>query len=196
MVTLYRVQSPGAAIRAAVKRNGLSNAVVFVPEGWHARLTARMRAVSMRPLLAEQIVKQADACAIQTTLDRVEWMARQNPIMSLGLLLDSLRKDVSGQPVGLGNLPSDAVALVPRRQPTAECMNELQDGQSYGASLAEMLPYEEFDRSGHLAGSIIYARDFHGRDLMLLQRMGNRRGFVAHVDRSGDGIQVMLEPMR
>ena len=87
-----------AAILDSVKSSGISNAVVFIPEGWHGRLAARLRALGIRPLLAELIVAQNDACTLQQGLDAVDH-ATTPPAQRVQRFLALVRKDPPATPI-------------------------------------------------------------------------------------------------
>lgn len=191
---LYRMRATAPTILAAVKQANLSNAVVFIPEGWHARLAARLRALAVRPLSAEQLVKNADACTLQRALDAAGRIASPSKGHRLQVVFDAVRGDgvvnlIAGLP------PSDQIALVPGRALSAECNTEIAQLRSLGVSIAEMLPYQGLDSSGAVGGSVVYARDFGARNELLRERFGNRDWYVARVAAADGGLTVTLEAL-
>jgi hypothetical protein len=73
-----RAREHPAAMRLidrAVTEKGLGNALVFVADGWRARLIARLSALGVRPYAAQEIVEHYDACLIQQVVDSAEHIA-------------------------------------------------------------------------------------------------------------------------
>ncbi|MDB4916726.1 MAG: hypothetical protein JWM95_4370 [Gemmatimonadetes bacterium] len=192
LAALYKSRAVAPAIRDAVAKAKLTHAVVFIPEGWHARLAARLRALTFRPLIAEEIVKQSDACFLEQTLNMAEMIPASNLADRVKLVVRNVRVDVATSKVP-GQAPSDQLSFVPGRPLAPVCRSDAEQMNSFGASLAEMLPYQEFDRSGRLAGDIIYARDFGRRNEQLRSRFGDRTWYVAHVIRTSGGVSAVLD---
>lgn len=173
----------------AVRRDHLSNAVVFVPDGWHARLTARLRKLGARPYNAQLIVGHYDACLIQQLLDRAEasgWPLGQQSSYVFSAL-DQLQMT---RPVP-GLNAQEQLALTPQRPLTPACRREFSGATSNGVDLARLLPREGMDATGHLGGAVVYARDFGDRNELLRDRFGDRAWYTARVE--GEG-QVTLVP--
>jgi hypothetical protein len=193
LAQIYKSRATAPAIREAVAKAGLVNAVVFIPEGWHARLAAQLRATTFRPLIAEEIVKQSDACFLQRTLAMAERIPASMMSDRVSLVLANMRAD--GATTRVPDLPpSDQISFVAGRPLAPECEVDSQRIPSFGASLAEMLPYEEYDHEGRLAGNIIYARDFGAHNEALRARFGNRKWYVAHVIHGNDALSAIVEP--
>ena len=193
LTQIYRSRGTAAPIRAAVARAQIAHAVVFIQEGWHARLAARLRALTFRPLFAEQVVKESDACFLQRTITTAEAMPPNMVSERINLVVRNLRLDVLTTPMP-GLQPSEQIAFVSGRPLAPVCEPEVQQVIASGASLAEMLPYETYDSSGRLTGDIIYARDFGARNEVLRERFGDRQWFVARLSRAADSVKVVLEP--
>ena len=189
---LYRMRATAPTILAAVKQANLSNAVVFIPEGWHARLAARLRPLDLRPLSAEQLVKNADACTLQRALDTADRIASPSKGQRLQVVLDAVRGDGAVNVIP-GLPPSDQIAFVPGRALSAECSAEISQLRSLGVSIAEMLPYQGLDASGAVGGSVVYARDFGARNELLRHRFGNRDWYVARIAAIDGELSVKLE---
>jgi len=191
----YHRASVGAAIARAVEASGARNALVFIPDGWHARLAARIRGLGLRPLEAERAATSLDACTLQQALDEGNVSAPNDPVRRRDMLAAAIARDPAARSVaGLSTL--DALAFVPGRPLRPECEAELAAGFSNGASLAELLPYERIAGSGELGGPAVYARDFGPRDERLRPRFGDREWLVARVTGSGDHVSVSLQPYR
>ena len=189
-----RAQS-GPPIAAAVARAGLTKAVIFLPEGWHARIAARLRALGMRPLLVERIVSQEDACTLQQYLDAADQLpatvsvGERANIVIQGVERSEPARKLAGLP------PSDQLSLVPEGRLTADCVAELEHARSLGVSVAEMLPHQQIGVNGELAG-VVYARDFGHRNERLRDRFGDRPWYVARVSGVQGSLEVTLDPLR
>lgn len=191
----YRLRATAPEVVDAVRRAGISNAVVFLPEGWHARLAARLRAVGIRPLAAEQLAMRNDACTVQRALGAAERVEDAPAEQRAAFVMDFLARDAEPTPLA-GQPPSDQLAFVAGRPRDASCVEEGGQVTSYGVSVAEMLPHQTFDADGRLAGKIIYARDFGRRNELLRSRFGNRAWYVARASMDTGALVVQLEPYR
>lgn len=189
----YRTHGPvAAAILDSVKSSGISNAVVFIPEGWHGRLAARLRALGIRPLLAELIVAQNDACTLQQGLDAVDH-ATTPPAERINDFLALVRKDPPAIPIE-GQTNAEQLAFVPGRELAASCKGEVEHATSIGVTLSQLLPHEELDADGRLGGRVVYARDFGARNELLRDRFGDRRWYVPRIVSTDGRVTVTLEP--
>ncbi|MEP6730332.1 MAG: hypothetical protein ABJE10_06830 [bacterium] len=196
LTSLYSVQAQaGPRIIDAVARAGINKAVIFIPEGWHARLTARLRALGMRPLIAEQIVSQEDACTLQQYLDATDQLP---PSVSRDerqrIVVAGMERATAGRKLA-GQQPSDQLSLVPGRRLTPICLDELARATSLGVSIAEMLPHEEIGPNGVLVG-VVYARDFGARNELLTSRFGDRPWYVANMSGVPGSLVVKLVRLR
>jgi hypothetical protein len=177
---------------ARAPKDPATNVLVFVPEGWHGRLAARLRRVGTRPLSAERLVATADACLIQTTLDELESApdpGGDRTRRAIGALL----RDTGA--VAQPQLRASDEIVVSRTRPlTPACVAERARADSYGVSIAELLTTMSVDRSGSLAGDVIYARDLGAADERLRAEFGARHWLVARITETGGGVQVRFEP--
>jgi hypothetical protein len=192
MAKLYRTQPTAPSIRNAVRAAGLTHALVFLPEGFHSRLASRLRAFGLRPLGAEQIVARVDACVIKQALDSVDGFQgnrEQRVIQTLAPRSEGASQ-LAGQP------PSDQLALVPGRELSADCQQELSQIPSYGVSVAAMLPYVSLSSDGRMDGPIVYARDFGRRNEVLRAEYGDRAWYVVRAAGDSGGVTITLEPWR
>ena len=192
---VYRMRATAPAITDAVRRAGLTRALVFIQDGWHARLTARLRATGVRPLAAEQLVKGTDACTLQRALDAADRMPSPAPGTQVRLVMDAVARDERATPLG-GQPPSEQIALVAGRALDIACDGEIRHTISRGVSVAEMLPHQELDSLGALGGRVVYARDFGARNELLRLRFGDRAWYVARTALENDTLVVQLEPYR
>jgi 4-amino-4-deoxy-L-arabinose transferase-like glycosyltransferase len=179
-------------ITAAAAERHLDNAVVFVPDGWHARLAARLRKLGARPFAAQLIVGHYDACTLQQLLDSAEntpSLAAQ-PTQYVFSALDQLP---SARPVvGLSAL--EQLALTPGRALPPGCRQELERARS-GVDFSRLLAVETLDSLGRLGGNVVYARDFGDRNELLRDRFGDRDWYRATVSRREGSLEVSLEPL-
>jgi hypothetical protein len=197
LARFYRI-GPSAAtlIHEATVRSSVSNAVIFVPEGWHARLAARLRALGARPLFAELAASQYDACTLQQALDRAEALpASTPPDARLQSVVQLASRDARPQP--LANLSGgDQVSLVPNRALPPICATEMGQLSFFGVNIAELMSHERLDADGRLGGRVVYARDFGARNERLRGRFPDRAWYVARVTRTNGTLSVALEPYR
>jgi len=142
---------------AAARRAGVRDAVVLVRESWGAQLIARMWAAGVGPNIAEQVYRQSDACALERTVDAIEGgghRVRAAEAMLRALVADSARLVPSPY------TPDPTNRLLPGSAYTEECVRRLAEDRR-GATL--FLPLVLAGRDG-----VVYARDLHGRDSLLL----------------------------
>jgi len=192
LASLYRMHAVGPAILRAIGDAQIHHAVVFVQEGLHGRLTARLGALGMRPLAAEQLVSHADACTLIHSIAEAEIMPDPRSGQQLEVVARAVVADVEAMPLNLP--PAEQIALVQARAPDAECGRELETLRGNGASLAELMLFERVDASGVLDGDVVFARDFGARNGVLRQRFPDRAWYGARVERRGEEIDVRLLP--
>jgi hypothetical protein len=167
--------SVASVLHADALRNVPPGSLVFIDDGWHGRLAARLRSIGVRPLMAERIAGEADACTLQRSLDVAERLSTDSSIR-VRLVMSDLVRDAPASPVaGLASV--DQLAFVPGRELAPECQRELRRS-SGGVTLAELLPYQSFESNGALGGPIVYVRDMGPRNELLRERFGNRRWFT------------------
>ena len=75
------------------------------------------------------------------------------------------------------------------------CEREFMRARGEGASLAEMLRYQQLDANGAQTG-VVYARNFGSRNERLRARFGDRAWYVARVTGTSASRAVQLEPYR
>ncbi len=192
LADLYAARSAAPVIRNAVKRAGLTNALVFLDEGWHSRLASRLRALGVRPLSAEQIVAHVDACRLQHALDGVDHFTESRDGERASRVMSALDGDLPASPLAQ-QPPNEQLALVPGRPLTADCQAEASRVMSRRVSLAAMLPYVDLDASGRLGGSVLYARDFGARNALLHAGYGDRSWYAARASFIDGKLDVALE---
>lgn len=189
----YETRVPSARLLLdRVRTVAPPGALVFIEDGWHARLAARMRAAGMAPFVAEQFAFSVDGCMLQHTLDSLD-RAQVPAAARPAALRAAASRDAEA--MALPGMPSlDQVALVPGRALSPDCQSELARSRSGGFTLAQLLPYQQLGADGALAGDIVFARHLGARNELLRQRFGDRRWYVARVEPTGSGHAVTLEP--
>ena len=184
--------SVATLITVAAAERHLDNAVVFVPDGWHARLAARLRKLGARPFAAQLIVGHYDACTLQQLLDSAE----HNPSLAMQqtqYVFSALDQLPSARPVaGLSAL--EQLALTPGRALSPGCRQELESARS-AVDFSRLLAVDALDSLGRLGGRIVYARDFGERNAQLRDRFGDRDWYRARIARRDGQLDVTLEPL-
>ena len=180
MLTM-RWDAAGAARRARV-----SHALVLVRESWGAQLVARMWAAGVPSNEAEHQYRKSDACALEQALDRIE--------------LRGLRE--AAAVAELRPLLGDSARLIPSPF-TTDPTNRLLPGSRY---TPECLTRIEEDRQGYtifapllLAGredDVIYARDLHARDSLLLREYPDREVHLLRPNGTAVGAAPQFHPLR
>ena len=178
----------------AVKENHFEHALVFVSDGWHARLSARLRALGMAPFRAQIIVGNFNTCTIQRRLDEVE---RE------GLPVTAAERRIGAmayEPIDAVPVPDlsalEQIAL-PSKGPLPHwCSWEMLHHRSYGIDMARLLPEMSVDSLGRLDGDVIYARDFGSRNELLRDRFGDRSWYTARVEERNGGLAIVIAPYR
>ena len=152
---------------------GLTHALVFVPESWHARLVARLRTLGMRPLDATHTLQSVDACALQGALDAEDSMPSGGGADRLARVLARAR--AAGRAELVPGMPSEEIiALVPGAMPTAECLKQAALDQQEAMPYALFLSHQEIGPDGRVGGPVVFVRDFGERNELLRSRYGDR----------------------
>jgi hypothetical protein len=167
------------------------DALVFVADGWRARLIARLGALGARPFTAQKIVEYYDACRIQQLLDSAEHVA---PAVRSRFVFSTLDRAPHAAKVP-GMAVADQLALEPGRPLSPACEAELATAQSQGADYARFLPHNATDAEGRLDGNIVFARDFGARNTLLRDRFGRRTWYRARIVRENGALRARIEPL-
>jgi hypothetical protein len=180
-------------IERSVAEQGVSHALVFVSDGWRARLVARLSALGARPFAAKAIVGHYDACLLQHVLDSAERGPGTRAERARHVFAELDRAPTA---VPLTEMSvADQIALQPDRLLDPECARELASARANGVDFARFLPRNATDGDGRLNGDIIYARDFGARNALLRRRFGDRAWYMASVVRGKDGLQARVVPV-
>jgi hypothetical protein len=162
-------------VAAQIARAGLHDALVFVNDGWRARLEARLRVLGVSQFRAERILNTVDACALQSALDsaalsggdgatRAEAAVRHAAAVGHAQLQPGLQAD-------------QAIALVPGFPPTPTCLREFTQDTIGTITYPVFLARQPLGDVGRIGGDVVFARDFGPRDESLRARFGDRAWF-------------------
>jgi hypothetical protein len=146
---------------------------VFVNDGWHGRLAARLRALGERPMTADQLLDHLDACALQEALDADDAAPIGATNERLARVIEIARK--VGTPTIVPGLPADQhIAIVPGSKPTSACLAQVAMDEEGTMPYAAFLAYQGVGAEGRLAGNVVFARDMGARNELLRERFGDR----------------------
>jgi hypothetical protein len=175
LVAAYRARATGPVILDAVKRASLSRALVFVPEGLHGRLAARLRADGMPNFATVNFVVNNDACLILDALTKADMMPKSDLDVRVAYITSSVATATTSPAQRLSSTgPSEQVALRQDRAPSAECAPQLAPISTHESTLAELMPYQDYEADGTLGGNIVFARDLGLLNERLRARFGDR----------------------
>jgi hypothetical protein len=170
---------------AAAARAGVVHALVFVRESWGAQLVARMWAAGVPASVAEQQYRRSDACALERALDRIERQGLRSDAAVAELtplLRDAARLIRSPFTVDPTN------NLLPGSIYTAECLQRLRDDGAGFTLYGPLLLARRRD--------IVYARDLHARDTLLVQQYPDRALYLLRPPTTEEGAPPMFYPLR
>jgi hypothetical protein len=172
-IALYRDQRTKLKtdIDAQVERAGLTNALVFVNEGWRGRLLARLRSLGASQFRAERLVNTLDACALGDALAAADRLPA--PASRLDRVVEQARARGSARLVQ-GLSADQAVAVVPGTIPSQACIAEFQADSGGTIPYPPFLARHSVDREGRIAGKVIFARDLGADNERLRERFGAR----------------------
>jgi hypothetical protein len=171
-------------IEADANQAGLTNALVFVHESWHGRLTSRLRDIGAPSLAAETILRQFDACAVEHAID-VEQTIPGPPSMER-MHRVVLRAMAAGRPKPVAGINDQAFVALVGGHVSESCIPQLLADRAGIIPLDFFLPYESFDADGRLGGRVVYVRDYGWKNSYLIDRFGDREWYRYRL-RSGTG---------
>jgi len=163
-------------VEAAARAAGVHDAIVFVRESWGAQLMVRLWALDLSHAEAQALYHFVDACALERGIDSLERSGARGAAARAALfplLADSLR--------------------VVRSSFSADSTERVLPGASYGPRCVRRL---EEDRAGFTiyfpflvadGERVVYARDLHGRDSVLLARYPSRSVYLVRPPSDSDG---------
>ena len=161
---------------AVVRRAGITNALVFVPESWHERLAARLRALGVPMYDTEHLVSTLDACVLQTELDAIDAAPPRADTVAMRQQILA-RAAAAGARQLPGYLPETQLARAAGGLDTPRCRAESAADAQPVIPHAMFLREQQVDAQGHLAGPVIFARDFGARDTLLRAEYSRRRWY-------------------
>lgn len=168
---------------AQMRHAGITDAVVFVPESWHERLTSRLRALGLGLFDAERVVNTLDACVLEESLDAADASV---PTDTAALVAQVIARATSaGAAVSRPGQPAETqIARVPGGLDTPRCRDEAAADELGLMPHSMFLVNQQVDAQGRLAGPVIYARDFGPRNALLRGEYGSRRWYLYRPGRS------------
>jgi hypothetical protein len=164
-------------LEGAARAAGVRDALVFVRESWGAQLMVRLWAVGLSHQESQAVYRWVDACAIERGLDSLERTGGRDAAaraVLLPLLADSAR--VVQSPFSADS----SERVLPGSRYGPRCVRRLQEDH---AGFTVYLPFIVAE-----SDNVIYARDLHARDSVLLARYPSRPVFLVHPPTDGDGV--------
>ena len=163
-------------VHAAARRAGVRDAIVFVRESWGAQLMVRMWARGLSHADAQLLYRFVDACALERGLDSLERSGGRDAVaraVMLPLLADSAR--VVRSPFSADSTER----FLPGAPYGPRCVRRVQEDR---AGFTVYLPFL-------VAGGddIVYARDLHARDSVLLARFPTREVYLVRPSSDSSG---------
>lgn len=172
-------------IDAAARRAGVRNAVVLVRESWGAQLMVRMWARGLSHAEAQALYHFVDACALERGLDSLERIGGRDSVargVMLPLLADSTR--VIRSPFSADSTER----FLPGAQYGPRCVRRVQEDR---AGFTVYLPFLVADGE-----NVVYARDLHARDSVLLARYPSRTVYLVRPPSDSEGVLPRFWPVR
>jgi hypothetical protein len=194
LVYYHRQRTPMELdVGAVARRSGLTNALVFVHDGWSNRLEARLWALGIDRSAAYQILSYADACALELAIAREEATASgAGAERARRIAIATWAPD--GAPLRAGLTQDDRLRLRDPSSLDPGCRAELAADRAAGRTLyLPFLPANRIDAAGRVSGDVIFVRDFGDRNERLRSRFGGR-AWYRYVDRSFDGSAPEIRP--
>jgi hypothetical protein len=194
LVYYHRQRTPMELDVATIaRRGGLTNALVFVHDGWSNRLEARLWTLGIDRSAAYQILSYADACALELAVAREEATpAGQGAERARRIAVATWAPE--GAPLRPGLTQDDRVRLRDPSSLDPVCRAELAADSTSGRTLyLPFLPANGVDAAGRISGDVIFVRDFGDRNERLRARFGGR-SWYRYVDRSVDGSAPEILP--
>jgi hypothetical protein len=170
---------------AAAERAGVRDALVLVRESWVAQMVARMWAVGIPRSEVERQYRNSDACRMETVLSGIE--------------REGLRGSAAVQ--ALQPLLEDSARLIPSPF-TTDPTNRLLPGSRYTPVCLARLRDDQAGYTLHLplilarGQGVVYARDLHGRDSLLLEQYPDRPVYLLRPPTTAVGAAPRFYPLR
>ena len=164
-------------LERAARTAGVHDALVFVRESWGAQLMVRLWAVGLSHPESQALYRWVDACALERGLDSLERSGGRGDAaraLLLPLLADSAR--VVQTPFSADS----SERVLPGARYGPRCVRRLQEDH---AGFTVYLPFIVAE-----SDNVVYARDLHARDSVLLARYPSRPVYVVRPPTDADGV--------
>jgi hypothetical protein len=164
-------------LEGAARRAGVRDALVFVRESWGSQLMVRLWAIGLTHPEAQALYRWVDACALERGLDSLERTGARDAAaraLLLPLLADSARV------VQTSFSADSSERVLPGARYGPRCVRRLQEDH---AGFTVYLPFIVAE-----SDNVVYARDLHARDSVLLARYPSRPVFLVRPPTDGDGV--------
>jgi hypothetical protein len=171
-------------VDAAARRAGVRDAIVFVRESWGAQLMVRLWARGLSHAEAQALYRFVDACALERGLDSLERTGGRDSIartVMLPLLSDSAR--VVRSPFSADSTER----FLPGALYGPRCVRRVQEDR---AGFTVYLPF--LVANGE---HVVYARDLHARDTVLLNRFPSRAVYLVRPASDSEGAVPRYWPL-
>jgi len=171
-------------VEAAARAAGVHDAIVFVRESWGAQLMVRLWALDLSHAEAQALYHFVDACALERGVDSLERIGARGPAaraLLLPLLADSLR--VVRSPFSVDSTER----VLPGSTYGPRCVRRLQEDH---AGFTVYLPFLVADGQ-----RVVYARDLHARDSVLLSRYPSRAVYLVRPPSDSAGALPRFWPL-
>jgi hypothetical protein len=171
-------------VEAAARAAGVHDAIVFVRESWGAQLIVRLWALDLSHTEAEALYHFVDACALERGVDSLERAGARGAAaraLLLPLLADSSRVVRSPYSADSTERVLPGSAYGPR------CVRRLREDH---AGFTLYFPFLVADGE-----RVVYARDLHARDSVLLARYPSRSVYLVRPPSDSEGALPQFLPV-
>jgi len=171
-------------VDAAARRAGVHDAIVFVRESWGAQLMVRLWARGLSHAESQALYHFVDACALERGLDSLERTGGRDSIaraVMLPLLADSER--VVRSPFSADSTER----FLPGAPYGPRCVRRVEEDR---AGFTVYLPFLVAD-----GNHVVYARDLHARDTMLLKRYPSRSVYLVRPPTDSEAVLPQFWPL-
>jgi hypothetical protein len=171
-------------VQAAARAAGVHDAIVFVRESWGSQLMVRLWALEVPHAESQALYHSVDACALERGIDSLEHAGVRGDearAALLPLLADSLR-------VVKSPFSADSTERVlPGSSYGPRCVRRIKEDH---AGFTVFLPFLVADGE-----RVLYARDLHARDSVLLARYPSRSIFLVRPPSDSEGASPRFWPI-
>jgi hypothetical protein len=164
-------------VEAAARAAGVHDAIVFVRESWGAQLMVRLWAVGIPHAEAQALYHFVDACALERGLDSLERTGGRDSVahaVLFPLFADSTR--VVRSPFSADSTER----FLPGATYGPRCVRRVEEDH---AGFTVYLPFMVAD-----GNRVVYARDLHARDSILLARFPERAVYLVRPPTDSNGV--------